>query len=317
MRARYAVWEGSGMTTRRAVKTFGIASALVLALAGCVKMDINLDLQGDDTVDGHMTIAMSQALIEMSGEDPDTLVEQMQSDILDSDGELGEVRVEPYEDDDFVGSTTHFTGADLATFGSDDADSLSIVRDGDDFVVTGAMDLTGEENEQLGAMMGSFDIRIAITFPGAVAEHTGELEGRTVVWTPKLGERNEISARGSAVAGGGAGGLPMGVLLAVGLGVLALVVIVVLLVVRNRSRGAEAGAPALATADGATYAPAADAGTYAPGAAPGAPVPPAPGHGVPPVAAPPVDPVAGEASATPEAPASDDDAPEAPQQPTS
>ena len=310
MRARYAVWEGSGMTTRRAVKTFGIASALVLALAGCVKMDINLDLQGDDTVDGHMTIAMSQALIEMSGEDPDTLVEQMQSDILDSDGELGEVRVEPYEDDDFVGSTTHFTGADLATFGSDDADSLSIVRDGDDFVVTGAMDLTGEENEQLGAMMGSFDIRIAITFPGAVAEHTGELEGRTVVWTPKMGERNEISARGSAVAGGGAGGLPMGVLLAVGLGVLALVV-------RNRSRGAEAGAPALATADGATYAPAADAGTYAPGAAPGAPVPPPPGHGVPPVAAPPVDPVAGEASATPEAPASDDDAPEAPQQPTS
>ena len=54
-----------------------------------------------------------------------------------------------------------------------------------------------------------------------------------------VGQAREISARGSAVAGS-AGGLPMGVLLAVGLGVLALVVIVVL-VVRNQGRGAGQG----------------------------------------------------------------------------
>src|SRR5690606_15206565 len=60
---------------------------------------------------------------------------------------------------------------------------------------------------------------------------------------------------------------------------------------------------------------------------PGAPVPPAPGHGVPPVAAPPVDPgaeaAAPDAPAAPEVPAtpavraSDEAAPEAPQQPAS
>lgn len=178
-------------------------AALLLALAGCMKMDIDVALQPDDTVDGSVTVAIAKALAEMGEEDAETMAEEMRDDIMDSDAEFDEVNVEPYATDDFVGSTMHFEGGPLDLFADGEGDEgLKIERDGDHFVVTGAMDLTGEEGEQIEALGSAFDIRIAVTFPGPVAEHDGELDGTTVVWTPQVGERVEMNARGAAVGGG-------------------------------------------------------------------------------------------------------------------
>ncbi len=297
--------------TRKLLKTLGLTAALVLALTGCMKMDMNLELQSDDTVNGSVVFGVSHALVELSGEDPDTIVEQMQGELLGADGELGEVTTEAFSDDDFVGTTTHFKGAALDAFSSGEEDALSIVRDGDDFVVTGAMDLAGEETEQLGAMMSGFDINIAITFPGEVTDHNGELDGRTVVWTPKIGERLDISARGAATEGG-AGGLPMAALIGIAIGGLAVIAIVLLLLVRNRGRQGAADAGA-GTEGFAAPAPAGDPlGTqFEPGApaTSAAPLAGAPETGVPPVVPPPVDVAPTEATLpeSPEAPGTSDE----------
>lgn len=289
------------MKTRRILKSIGLAAAATIALAGCIKMDMNLDLQSDDTVDGAVTIGVSKQLAELSGQDTDSLVDQMQSEFLGSEDELGEVRAEPYEDDDFVGSTMHFEGAPLSQFGGGGEESIDISRDGDEFVVSGVMDLTDESAEMDMSMLGgAMDVSIAITFPGDVASHNGELEGRTVTWTPRIGERVEIDARGSAVDGGG-GGLSLAVI-GIALAVLALIAVALILVLRGRGKSEPAGSYGAALGG----EPAAAPGVVGGATVAGAPVPPAgatagePPIAVPPVTAPPAD---APAATTPPAPA--------------
>lgn len=277
------------MTTRRVLTSAAVASVLALGLAGCIKMDMQLELQPDDTVDGSMVFAVSSALVEMSGQDPQDMVDEMQQGIIDS-GE--EMRTEPYDDGEFIGTTTYFDGEALDMFGAGGDESMQIVREGDEFVVSGVMDMSDTGGDELGmaGMMEGMDIRIAVTFPGSVADHNGTLDGNTVSWAPKAGERLEMSARGSAVAGGG-GSLPLPLL--IGGGVLALLVIggVLFAVMRNRS-----GAPAAAAAYGA--APATE---FQP-AAPTAPAPTPADGSVPPAPAAPEAPAAPPAPPAPETP---------------
>ncbi len=272
------------MKTRRLATSAAVASVLALGLAGCIKMDMQLELQPDDTVDGSMVFAVSSALVEMSGQDPQDMVDEMQQDILDSDQDM---RTEPYDDGEFVGTTTYFDGAALDTFGAGDEESMQIVREGDEFVVTGVMDMTeaagGEDLGMAAGMMEGMDIRIAVTFPGAVADHNGTLEGNTVSWEPTVGERLEMNARGSAVAGGGSSSLPLPLL--IGGGVLALLVIggVLFAVLRNRSSEPAPAAAVPSDSPAPEFIPQPDAAQPAPPAPPAAPpAPPAPQADAPP-----------------------------------
>lgn len=275
------------METRRPLRWATLAAALVLTLSACMKADMNLELQPDDTVDGSVTIGVSRALLEMSGQDPATLVDQMESELFEGDVELS--RTEPYDDGEFVGSTMHFEAAPLATFASDGEGGLSIIREGDEFVVSGTMQAADDEVAQLGAMASGMDVRIAISFPGPVSDHNGTLVGQTVEWRPTPGESFQLTARGSAVAGGG--GLPVLLIALVGVGVLVVAGIVTLLVLRRR-QAAEipAGGTTTLASSGAVFHPAGPAdGAFQPGAPvapPTAPPPTAPPAAAPPAAAP-------------------------------
>lgn len=231
---------------RKHVKALALGGIVALVLSGCMKLDMNLELQSDDTIDGSMIIAVSRQLAELSGTDPAELAEQMRDEALSGDEMPEGSEVEVYEDDEFVGSEVTFEGADLDTFAEDD--SLRITRDGDDFVVAGEMDLSDSGMEGLD-LTSSVDIRVAITFPGAVADHNGELDGRTVTWVAEPGEVTTFSARGAAEAGA-LGALAGSMLWIVVGGVAALVIIglIVFLVVRSRRRtAAPAGATAYST----------------------------------------------------------------------
>jgi len=78
-------------------------------------------------------------------------------------------------------------------------------------------------------LLEQFDMSISVTFPGAVIEHDGTLDGNTVTWTPAFGEITTLHAVGSAVDGGASPGLWIGVGL-----VVVLVVIVLMLAMRGR-----------------------------------------------------------------------------------
>ncbi|WP_264029601.1 LppM family (lipo)protein [Cellulosimicrobium sp. SH8] len=172
-----------------------------------------LTLNEDDTFDGSVVMAFSDELATSMGSDPQELWDQMGSEM---ESELPEgATQEPYAQDGYTGTKITYADQPISQLSSAGADSISVTREGDEYVVSGSMDMTGEEfnpdtgdatsDELTQQMMESLDIKISITFPGEVAESNGEIDGNTVTWTPVVGETNEMTARGSAVAGGAAG----------------------------------------------------------------------------------------------------------------
>ncbi|MFF2832040.1 LppM family (lipo)protein [Cellulosimicrobium cellulans] len=176
-------------------------------------MDMALTLNEDDTFDGSVVMAFSDELAESANMDPQEMWDSMGSEM---ESELPEgATQEPYAQDGYTGTKITYADQPISQLSSAGADSISVTREGDEYVVSGSMDMTGEEfnpdtgdatsDELTQQMMDSLDIKVSITFPGEVAESNGEVDGNTVTWTPVVGEVNEMTARGSAVAGGAAG----------------------------------------------------------------------------------------------------------------
>jgi hypothetical protein len=290
---------------RRRLRTAVVAASAavgLLTLAGCMKLDMDLDLSEDDTVSGSMTVAFSDQLAETMGMDPQELWDQAGDQVA---GDLPEgSSQEPYADGEYTGTTVTFADMPLEELSGTGTDEMSITRDGDEYVVQGTMDMTDDTGQMSSLPPGvadSFDVRIAVTFPGEVVETNGTVDGSTVEWRPAMGESTEIFARGEASEGLG-GDFPWWIVgVVVGLAVIALVVV---LVVRSNRRSGPAG-PTDATATGAEAAY--PGGTpvpnpYTPG---GAPPHPAPPLGQPPVAAPGQPPLAAPQPAEPPHPAPD------------
>ncbi|MFW2512741.1 LppM family (lipo)protein [Demequina sp. SO4-13] len=178
--------------------TRGLALALVsaLALTGCVRVEMNIDLAENDTVSGDFIFAVSQELLEIAGE-------ESIEDMLGAEESIPGGTTERYESEDedgdgspdFVGTQTTFSDLPLEDFAAA-GEGLRIERDGDDFVVSGAAD---DLTEQTGGeeLPDTATATMSITFPGAVSDHNGELDGNTVTWN-LLEHSGDVQARGSA-----------------------------------------------------------------------------------------------------------------------
>ena len=301
----------------RTAGRIGAFVALVLLMTGCIKLNVNLGINSDNTVSGTIEFGVQKELVDLTGQNVE--------DLLGSDAPFPSnaagVTVEPFDDGEFVGrqviledvpieefnsggsvGASGATGASGPTSGA--GDSLQIARQGDTFVVTGVLDLSRALSGVTGPLAGtggaqffdSADIKIAITFPGEVLQAPGgEIDGNTVTYLPEFDERLEINATGSAVDNGEAadvvGGsdsfLPLILIIA---GVVLVLLIVVFLVVRGRRHEDGGGTPSGFGEAGSAAAPVAPP----PVAPPGAPTdarPPAPP--MPPGAPPPPPPPAG------------------------
>jgi phosphatidylinositol mannoside-binding LppM-like protein len=180
------------------------AVALALLCTGCIKVDAALRLHSDDTVDGSMTYAVSKDLLTLTGSSADDLFNQVASGAALPPGVA--YRTTDYSDATFVGKTLTFNGVNVAEFqhGNIGGETFSIQRVGDSFQVSGLVDLTKTSTGQLqpGAQQLAKDmqLRLAVTFPGPVQQHTGGVVvGNTVTWTPTYGTKTEIRATGSAL----------------------------------------------------------------------------------------------------------------------
>ena len=296
----------------RTTSRIGAFVALVFLMTGCIKLNMNLGINSDNTVSGTVEFGVQKELLDLTGQNVE--------DLLGSDAPFPSsapgVTIEPFDDGEFAGQQFIFedlpieqfnsgglAGASGATAGGA-GDTLQIARQGDTFVVTGVLDLSSGLSGATGPFGGtggaqffeSAEIRIAITFPGEVLQAPGgEIDGNTVTYVPEFGERLEINATGSAadngeaadVVGGSDSFLPL--ILIIG-GVALALLIVLLLVVRGRKNKGEtpsgfgeagsAAAPVSAPPAAPTSAPSTDATptsaapTDAPPPAP--PMPPAP-----------------------------------------
>jgi hypothetical protein len=219
------------METRRIWRALG-GVALALLLAGCFKVNMNLDVATDDTVSGNAVIAVDESLLELSGQSVDDLFAEMDlSDLPEGSS------AEPYREDGFVGQQITFESVPLSEFAGSGAlsgtgEDLSIVREGDEFRVSGGFDMSGEEftgTDVPQQFLDNFEFSISITFPGEVKSATGDIDGNTVTWQPQVGENTRIEAVASAIPSGSP--ILMIVLIALG----ALVLGAVAFVLTNRT----------------------------------------------------------------------------------
>jgi phosphatidylinositol mannoside-binding LppM-like protein len=221
---------------------------IALLLAGCVKVDMDLEISPDNTVSGQAILAVDQSLVELSGQTADQLFKDLDlSDLPEG------ATVEPYEGDGFVGQQVNFDDVALSEFTGGETlgasgEELSITRVGDEFHVEGRLDMSGTEfsgGQVPQQVLDTMEFRIAITFPGPVESSTGSVEGNTVTWEPRIGQNTEIRAVASAIPSGGS---PWLLTALVAAGALILGAVLFLLVGRKRPAPAEGpieGVPAV------------------------------------------------------------------------
>lgn len=281
--------------------------ALALLLAGCFRVNMDVEVTPENTVSGTAVIAVDESLLQLSGQSADALFEDMDLSDLPAGA-----TTEPYEEDGFVGQEITFAEVSLEDFRGNDTltasgtgDELDIVRQGDEFHVSGAVDMSGQDftgTEVPEELLDSFEFRISITFPGEVKSATGEIDGNTVTWEPKVGENTRVEAVASAIPSKSS---PLLMILLIAAGALVLGAIAFLLTHRKAPVPA-AGPTEDGTAMPVEGAPAMPGGPTdpvapfdPPPAGPGAPVDPvpdppeAPGAAVPPEDEPPPPPASG------------------------
>lgn len=230
-RDRRCPWHGqrvvrhyAGMTRTRRGIAAAIAVLLTATLSGCFRLHMDAETTPEDTVDAVVVAAVSdevrQALdaTSMFGELGD--LSEMFGDTGGLIGNLDPADMlppatseEPYSADGYTGSILRYEDVPFADFSFD---GFEIYRDGEEHIVRGQLDLGGSGISDLtdgllsdltdglpipggllsGVGGGGYDIEIAITFPGRVEQHTGELDGTTVTW--EANSSSEIYARASA-----------------------------------------------------------------------------------------------------------------------
>ena len=193
------------MNTNRKIGAVMLAMLVLVLTAGCMKLDMNLEVSSQDTVSGDITFAISKSLAEMGQENGGDAGVPATDNLFG--GEVN-AEVKPFDDGKFVGSTYKLDAVPLEKFAtSNDSSQLSIVRDGDYLVVSGLLDMTGGdpdsikeamENPFTSALFEGTSIRVAITLPGTIEETTGVVEGNTVVWEGTMGDSLDISAKAKA-----------------------------------------------------------------------------------------------------------------------
>lgn len=198
---------------RRALRA-ALAVALVLLASGCLRFRGELAIADDATVTGTVIAAAKLA--------DDLPVPVTPPSTVNG---TGAVRTEPYSEDGYVGTRVEMNRATFAEVerffadqggqlvpsipglgtrngGTELVAQLRMRREGDDVVVDGRFlfpDLAG----RLGGATGTqFEARLAIVFPGEVRDTTGSVTGRTVTWTFRAGEAQDVRAR-AALGGGG------------------------------------------------------------------------------------------------------------------
>lgn len=226
------------------MRTIAIAVVGALALSGCIKMEFNIELKSDDTVDGEIIFAVQEGFGEMMGDMGEGILtdEEAAADFFGDDLDTSDFQnatVEEYKVDGWVGSRIVFTDEPLSEFDID-ADDLRIYRDGDDFVVSGPF--SGDSEDEDLSMFEGAELTMSVTFPGTVSSHNGTLDGTTVTWDLMNEPSDGLQARGSATGGGG-GSLPI-LLIAIVAALLVLIAAVVATVVVLSKRNKGGAVPA-------------------------------------------------------------------------
>jgi len=169
---------------------------LAVLLSGCLKYDLTLVVNEDDTLDGTLIVAVAREFA-------------VGEDIFGQSGELtpseGSVTKEPYEDADYLGSRYVITGvpiSEIDALSTDRSTRFSLTREGEEYLLDATVNFNVAGTETV-PMEASFSALVSFTFPGAVLESNGTIDGNSVTWTQLRPDAdNTLTARASAIGNG-------------------------------------------------------------------------------------------------------------------
>ncbi|MEO5920431.1 MAG: hypothetical protein ABIQ01_04735 [Pseudolysinimonas sp.] len=219
-------------------RTWGVAALgmlLVLALAGCVRFQADLNVSDHDTLDGNIVVAIITTDEPGSADNAREGVANIEAQLLAGLRGADGVTAEPYEQDDYVGTRFTLKETPIDALDGGDADgALHLTRSGDVYEFSGRLDFTPDDEpldgEDVQGDPADSNLTVAISFPGDVLEHNGELSGTKVTWTTTLEGSVDMEARASAIPNG----LPAWLWLIVVLAVLLIAAAVIIVLVRRR-----------------------------------------------------------------------------------
>jgi hypothetical protein len=212
---------------------------LVLALSGCVRFQADLRVDDRNLIDGDILVAVITTDEPGSADNARESVDEIEAQLLGGLSGAEGVSEEPYEQDDYVGTRFTLNDTPIEALDGGDADgALRLTREGDEFAFSGTLDFTPDDEpidgEDVQGDPQDSDISVAISFPGEVLEHNGQLAGNQVTWTTTLEGSVDMEARASAIPNG-----PPAWVWAVAAGAALLIAaVIVFVVVRMRRRPA-------------------------------------------------------------------------------
>ncbi len=206
----------------------GLFFGVLLLLSGCLKYDLALVVSDDDTMDGTLIVAVAREFA--AGQD----ILGQTGDVTTS---IGTVTKEAYEDADYIGSRYIISGvpiSEIDSLSTDSSTQFSLTHEGQEYVLDASLNFNLATTDAVPSS-ASFTAMVSFTFPGAVTESNGAIDGNTVVWSALLPDaENSLTARASAVSNGQAvgpteSGIPEWIWAVGGAGVLLLLMVLVLL----------------------------------------------------------------------------------------
>ncbi|MDR2374059.1 MAG: hypothetical protein LBD77_08185 [Bifidobacteriaceae bacterium] len=258
-------------------------AALTLGLAGCIKFEGEIAVEPDDTIAVTYTVAYEDAFLEeMAAAQDITVAELLESadvgaQLQNSPGFGDSFTVADYAAEGYTGwvlaSTENQPLNDLSEpIPGYRAGELKLRHEGEQFILSGSIDLTGSQfdlpsaygdSPEVARWVESAEVKLIFVFPGPIESASGAIDANSVTFSCRVGEVTEVSAVAAAEPKATWG---VGMWLIVGGAAFLLVVAAVLIGVlagrRRRRREAEAPAGPVYPADGFGPLPA------APGSAP-------------------------------------------------
>lgn len=164
---------------------------MIVALTGCMKINMNVEVQSDLTTKMNVEMLMEESLLTANGENPDEVVKQMKEEILSED-ELKDAKVTPIEKT-IDGSKWRGLSID-GMANAESEDSIKVKKETVDgkekITLTLPMNEMSEEMDPsyLSSMGYSVDqmkklgmeMNVTIKMPGAATSNVGKVDGNTV-----------------------------------------------------------------------------------------------------------------------------------------
>lgn len=219
-----------------------MATAALLLLSGCVRFQAHITVTPENTLNGDIVVATVVGDGDSAKDDAKDRAADIEKKILPNlSGAKGVTRSD-YDNDGYAGSKFSLSNTPMDAINSESENgSLSLARDGDTFVFDGTLKFSPESDEAPPEDADESNIVVAISFPGTVTEHNGELDGTRVTWSTSY----EGSLDMHAVASAEPVGPPAWMWPFVGIGGLAVIAVIVMAIVasQRRTTGVPAGEP--------------------------------------------------------------------------